>query len=182
MTRLVSFVGAQLSWWACVLLAGTPWALTAVIGTGLWVAWQVARSSQPRQELTLVVLATAMGIVVDSALVFASAIAFPAAVALGPLPTPLWMVALWTSFATMLTSTLAPVLRSCLLSLAFGVVGGPLSYLGGSRLGPITIVEPVLPSLALIAVAWGLAMVVLSLVQGKLTEASTTTTSAADAG
>jgi hypothetical protein len=175
MSRLVSFVGAQLCWWGCVLLAGTPWAIAAVVGTVAWVALHVTRSSRPRHELALVVFTTALGVVVDGALIAAGAIAFPAAVALGPLPTPLWMVALWTSFATMLSSTLAPVLRSRPLSVVFGIVGGPLSYLGGSRLGPLTIVEPVLPSLVWIAAFWGLAMVVLAVVQASLTRSATTT-------
>jgi hypothetical protein len=184
MSRVLTVIGAQLCWWGCVLLAGTPWALAAVVGTGLWVVLHVARSRQPRSERTLVVVTTLLGVVVDSALVAADAIAFPTAVALGPLPTPLWMIALWTGFATMLTTTLAPVLRSRPLSLVFGVVGGPLSYLGGSRLGPITIVEPLLPSLALVAAAWGLAMVVLSLVQTLIMRSTTTTTTTtgADAG
>lgn len=179
MSRLVSFVGAQLCWWGCVLLAGTPWALGAVVGTGLWVALHVARSLRPGHELIVVAFATALGVVVDSALVVVNAIAFPAAVALGPLPTPLWMIALWTGFATMLTSTLAPVLRSRPLCIAFGVVGGPLSYLGGSQLGPLTIFAPHAQSLALIGLAWGLAMLALAAVSATL--ARFTKTNAADA-
>jgi hypothetical protein len=88
---------------------------------------------------------------------------FPAAVALGPLPTPLWMVALWSGFATMLLSTLRPVVSSLPAAFLFGLVGGPVSYLGGARLGPLVIDAPMWRSLLVIGLAWGLAMLVLAL-------------------
>lgn len=177
MSRFVTFVGAQLCWWGCVLGAGTPFAVVAVIFTVLWIGLHLARATQRRVELRLVLLATALGIVVDSALVTVDAMQFPPAVALGPLPTPLWMVALWSGFSTMLLSTLRPVVRSLPAAFVFGLIGGPLSYLGGARLGPLVITAPVPRSLVVIALAWGVAMLLLAAAVRRLTASG-----AADAG
>ncbi len=171
MTRFVSFVGAQLCWWACVLLADTAGAVVGVIVTVVWVALHVLRSPRPRVDLGLAIAATLLGIVVDSALVAVDAIAFPASVRLGPLPTPLWMVALWTGFSTMLDATLRPVVTVWWRAVLFGLVGGPLSYLGGARLGPITIgpASDTGPALVAVGVAWALAMMALSVLHRRLT-------------
>lgn len=182
MSRLVTFVGAQLCWWGCVLGAGTPYAVVAVAFTVAWVALHLARSSQRRAELRLVLLATALGVVVDSALVGVGVMHFPEAVRLGPLPTPLWMVALWTGFATMLLSTLRPVVSSWPAAFLFGLVGGPVSYLGGARLGPLAISPPVPTSLVVIGVAWGIAMLLLAAAVRRLTTTTTTTAGGAAAG
>lgn len=168
MSRVVTFVGAQACWWGCVLGAGTPYAVAAVAFTGVWIALHVARARRRRDEIVLVVVATALGVVVDSALVGGSAMRFPDAVALGPLPTPLWMIALWSGFATMLLSTLRPIVTSMPRALLFGFLGGPLSYLGGSRLGPLEIPAPVPQGLVVIGLAWAMAMAVLSVVVRRL--------------
>jgi len=171
MSRVVSFVGAQICWWACVLLAGTAFGVVGVVMTVVWVALHVLRSPRPRVDLGLAVAATVLGVVVDSGLVAVDAIAFPASVRLGPLPTPLWMVALWTGFSTMLDATLRPVVMVWWRSALFGLVGGPLSYLGGARIGPITIgpASEQGPALVAIGVAWALAMVALSVLHGHFT-------------
>jgi hypothetical protein len=179
MSRLVSFIGAQLCWWGCVLGAGTSFAVVAVALTVLWVGLHLARAPQRRVELRLVLLATALGVVVDSALVGLDAMHFPEAVRLGPLPTPLWMVALWTGFSTMLLSTLRPVVSSLPAACVFGAVGGPLSYLGGARLGPLVIGAPLPTSLGLIGLAWAIAMLVLALAVRQLTSSSATTSDGA---
>jgi hypothetical protein len=179
MSRLVTLLGAQVCWWGCVLGAGTPYAVVAVVFTMVWIGLHLARSPQRGVELRLVLLATALGVVVDSALVGAARVGvdvmhFPEAVRLGPLPTPLWMVALWSGFATMLLSTLRPVVSSLPAACVFGLVGGPVSYLGGARLGPLVIDAPMSRSVVIIGVAWGLAMLVLALAVRRLTSSSMT--------
>lgn len=187
MSRIVTLVGAQLCWWGCVLGAGTPYAVIAVVFTAMWTGLHLARTTSRGAELRLVALATVLGIVVDSALVGIDVMHFPDAVRLGPLPTPLWMVALWSGFATMLLSTLRPVVSSWPAAVAFGFVGGPLSYLGGARLGPLVIAAPLPRSIVYIGVAWGLAMLVLALAVRRFTSSSSSlssssTTSGAGAG
>jgi hypothetical protein len=42
------------------------------------------------------------------------------------------------------------------LGAVLGLVGGPLAYLGGEKLGAVALVQPV-PALAALAVVWALA-------------------------
>jgi hypothetical protein len=81
------------------------------------------------------------------------------------------MVALWTGFSTMLDATLRPVVTVWWRAVLFGLVGGPLSYLGGARLGPITIgpASDTGPALVAVGVAWALAMMALSALHRRLT-------------
>jgi hypothetical protein len=52
---------------------------------------------------------------------------------------------------------------------AFGVIGGPIAFLAGERLGAVTLAQPLLPALLRLAVAWGLALYVCA----RVTRAST---------
>ena len=162
--RVLSFGAYQATWWACVLGAGSSWALAGVAGTALFALAHVATTHAFQRELALVLAATALGVLVDSVLVLTGAVVFPGAVSLGPLLTPLWMVALWTGFGATLSATLAWVLTSSMRAMVFGALAGPFAYLGGTRLGPMVIPDPVAPHLVLVAGAWAGAMVALAAV------------------
>jgi hypothetical protein len=160
----VSLVAQQACWFCCVLGAGSDVAIVGVVGTVAFVgAFVVAAKARWREVLVLVLASTATGVVVDSVLVVGGAIAFPPSVQLGPLPTPLWMVALWTGFATTLWGPLRGLLLRWPRALLAGALLGPLAYVGGSRLGPLVIRAPFVENVALIAVAWASALLALSM-------------------
>ena len=68
------------------------------------------------------------------------------------LPPP-WMVALWANFATTLNLSLAGLQSRPWLTALLGLVGGPLAYWGGAKLGAMTFVAP-LPALIALALGW----------------------------
>jgi len=74
------------------------------------------------------------------------------------LPAPLWLTALWCSFATLATLSLSAILRRPWLAIMFGVIGGPLSYLAGVRLGAMRFGDNPSTSLIATGILWGLAM------------------------
>jgi hypothetical protein len=79
-----------------------------------------------------------------------------------------WMLALWVGFATALTGSLRWVIDRTWIAVAFGMIGGPLAYWSGAKLGAIEL--GALPrSFVLIGLGWGAAMAVLSLAVQKLT-------------
>ena len=69
MTMLVNFVLFQIGWFACVLGAahGMP-SLGVAVATAV-VAYHLLRASRARPELVLILVAAAIGFIVDSALV-----------------------------------------------------------------------------------------------------------------
>ena len=51
----------------------------------------------------------------------------------------------------------------------FGGLGGPLAFVGGERLGAVTLLPPVALGLIRLSVAWTIALVVFSLVARRVT-------------
>lgn len=52
---------------------------------------------------------------------------------------PLWLMALWLSFATTIRHSLGWLTGRPVLQVLLGLVGGPLAYLGGESLGALTV-------------------------------------------
>ncbi|MEM6569592.1 MAG: DUF2878 domain-containing protein [Planctomycetota bacterium] len=95
-----------------------------------------------RAELRLWLLAGALGLTVDSGLLAAGLIDFPASARLAPegsiaasAVVPLWIVTLWVAFGSLVRTSLGWMRRSLWIPVAFGLVGGPFSFWTGSRLG-----------------------------------------------
>ena len=145
-------VAFQVGWFACVLGAanGLPW-----IGTGAALAivgWHLSYATHPRAELMLLATAAGIGALWDSALVAAGWIHYPNGTLLAG-TAPHWIVALWMLFATTLNVSLAWLKRNIPMAVAFGLIGGPLAYYGGAKLGALTLVEPML-GLCALAIGW----------------------------
>ena len=71
---------------------------------------------------------------------------------------PPWIAALWMGFATTLCHSLGWLRGRFIGSLLFGMIGGPLAYYAGMRLGALDFGLSTLPTLSAIAIEWGVAM------------------------
>jgi hypothetical protein len=120
------------------------------------VATHLARTAHPQQELALVLIAAAIGLVWDSLLVFLGWLDYPSGILVSG-TTPHWIVALWMIFATTLNVSMRWLKGRMMLAALLGAVAGPLAYWAGSRLGGVWFVEPWLATIAL-AVGWAVAM------------------------
>lgn len=137
--------------------AGLPWA--GVVFALLWLPLHLAAVARDgdgnwSRELSLIAMAVGLGGLLDSALVLAGLLSFPEATRLGA-PTTLWMLALWAMFAATLRFSLSWLRGRLVLAALFGLVGGPLAYLGGERLDAIVIQGQA--GIVAVATAWGLA-------------------------
>jgi Protein of unknown function (DUF2878) len=99
-----------------------------------------------------------VGFLLESVLVATGALRYGA-----PWPSelvaPLWIVALWLAFATTISTTHRALGQHPMAAAAaLGAVMGPLTYIAGERLGALTLVEPRLTGLSLIALFWGAAL------------------------
>ena len=155
--RLVAnFAIFEAAWFACILgvAHGQPlWGTAAVVAA---IAWHVAISARPATELALAGALCAIGLVVESAVVAQGHVAYPAGQPVAWLA-PYWMVALWSEFAIALNVTLRWLKRRPWLAAVLGAVFGPLSFLGGVRLGGARFVdEPA--ALATLAGMWAVLM------------------------
>jgi hypothetical protein len=154
--QLANFVLFEAAWFACILgvAHGRPlWGTAAVAAV---IAWHLAISARPAIELALVASLCAIGLVAESLVVAQGHVAYPAGQPVAWLA-PYWMVALWGEFAIALNVTLRWLKRRPLLAAVLGAVFGPLSFIGGVRLGGARFVDEG-PALVTLAVMWAVLM------------------------
>lgn len=149
---VANFVLFQLGWFACILGAahGWPWAGTAAVGAV--VAWHLLRAPQPLEELKLVAAATGIGLVWENALMHAGLVRFVTSYAFDALA-PVWILAMWSLFATVLNVSLRWLKGRWLLAVLLGAVAGPASYYAGVRMGAAVLPQP-LAALIALSVGW----------------------------
>jgi hypothetical protein len=133
---IMNFLLFQVGWFICVwsAAAGRPWIGVLVIA-GV-VAAHVLRSPVPRKEFQLVLLALGIGLVFDSFLVLQGWLKYPSG-NLAPHIAPVWIVALWGLFATILNVSLRWMRGRWMAASLFGAIGGPAAYYGGLQLGAL---------------------------------------------
>ena len=138
--QLVNFVVFEAAWFACIVgvARGEPgWGTLVVIAA---ILWHVAVSARPSTELALVGLLAAIGLVAESAVVSQGHVVYPNGQPLAWVA-PYWMVALWAEFAIALNVTLRWLKRRPVLAAVLGAFFGPLSFVGGVRLGAARFVD-----------------------------------------
>jgi Protein of unknown function (DUF2878) len=158
---LANIVAFQALWLVCVLGAAHGHDLVGVVVVTVLLPLHMRFIAERRGELTLIAATVAVGFAVDSALALFGVMEFP----LRPitlLNQPLWMAALWVNFATTLNHCLRWLVSRPPVAVAFGAIGGPLAYGAGAHLGALSLAEPLLLSLIALALAWGVAMGILS--------------------
>ncbi len=154
--QVANFVVFEAAWFGCILgvANGRPGWGTGVLAAA--IAWHLAISARPSTELALVAILGVVGLVAESLVVARGNVAYPAGQPVAWLA-PYWMVALWGEFAIALNVTLRWLKRRPLLAALLGAVFGPLSFLGGVRLGAARFVdEPA--ALVTLACMWAVLM------------------------
>ena len=163
--KLINFGLFQIGWFACVLSAaqGASWiGLMAVI---VIATYHLVISSQPRQELLLLLFAALVGLIWESLLVWQGLLVFNSGMLLSDLA-PYWIVAMWVLFATTLNLSLRWFKERLLVSMVFGALGGPLAYFAGARLGAVIMPDQV-TALLVIGIGWALLTPLLILLSRK---------------
>ena len=149
----------QIAWFAAVLSAsqGYPWvgALTMLMA----ILLHLGRASRPQPELILVLVCGVIGAIWESVLVALGWVSYPSGTWVANLA-PYWIVTMWMLFATTLNISFGWLKGRPLLAIAFGAIGGPLSFFTGHKLGGVVLVEFQTALIAL-AIGWGLVMPVL---------------------
>lgn len=159
---LINIVSFQLGWFACVLGAarGSPWFGPLLVA--LVLALHLRLTQDRVGEVRLLVFAGLAGFLLDSAQAAAGTFSFPTAAVPTwwnlPWLSPPWMVALWPNFATTLHTSLAWLVGRYRLAALLGVLGGPLSYYAGARLGALSFPQELVTSLLVIGLVWAIAL------------------------
>jgi hypothetical protein len=155
-----NFLGYQLVWFIAVIGASRGDAWPSVSGAAIFIAWQVLVAARPTVELRLMVVAICFGAVIDGALATSGWVQYSTPAPALPLSAaPIWILAIWASFAMTLNRTLAYLRGRPALASVFGAIGGPLAYYGAANTWPAIVFEPPLwRSLLWLAGGWAVAM------------------------
>lgn len=142
----------QIGWFACVIGAAQSWGTAgAAVATSL-VLVHLALVEEPGREWPLLLSALGIGLVADSLHARFGILVFRGHEA-GELA-PVWILALWLQFGTVLHFCMRWLSGRYLLAAVLGLVGGPLTFLAGERLGAATFGEPRALSLAILGLSW----------------------------
>ena len=155
MALLINFLLYQVGWFACVLGAasGRTWA-----GAGLalaLVAVHLVLVRDRAREATLLLAAAGLGLTLDSLQLNLGVFRYPSGSPLAGLAPP-WIVVLWLQFATLLHFALRWLSGRYLLAAVLGLLGGPVSFWGGARLGAIEFASPL--AYLVLGCVWAVAM------------------------
>ena len=154
---LQNFILFQIGWFGCVVGGATQdyyWA--GVVIVTLIIAVHLARASEIRNEIMLIVLTMLVGTAWDSALTAAGLFVFSHGVFVSWL-VPSWMIAMWALFATTLNVSLQWLKHRYMLAAVFGAIGGPAAYYAGHRIGAVDF-NNTLSAMIAVGAGWALIM------------------------
>jgi hypothetical protein len=144
-TWLAAIAGAARGWW---------WAGPSMLAA--FAVWQIAVSRHRMADTGLMLCAAVVGFAVDTLCVRAGMFVYAAPV---PSPdfAPIWIVALWMSFALTLNHSLAYMKSHLPIAAALGAIGAPLAYWAAAR-GWNALSFAAQPAIALgaLAIAWAI--------------------------
>lgn len=158
----INLILYQATWVAAVAGAGRGLWWPGLVVLGVFAVVQLSLSQWRRADVCLFIGVSLLGFVLDSTFVQFGLMKFQAPV---PWPglAPVWMVALWTSFALTLNHSLAFLQARPLLSALLGATGAPFAYWAAGR-GWHAVEFPlgVAPMVGATAILWALLMPLLS--------------------
>ena len=128
--------------------------IVGVAAVAAAVAVHLLLARDARSEGILLLLAAALGLSWESALVATGVVGYDVGHIL-PGIAPYWIVAMWVLFATTLNSGMRWLRRSLPLASIAGAIGGPMSFFAGYKAGAVTFADTGV-ALTLIGIGWAL--------------------------
>lgn len=137
---IVNILLYQCAWFASVLGAAhqQPWLGLEV--TGIVLGFHFVQVKHPKPEAWLMLIALLIGLLFDQALLAFGLINYQAHGWSDAL-VPVWILALWLGFATLLNVSLRWMRDKLFLAAMLGLIGGPLAYHAAEALQAITIIN-----------------------------------------
>jgi hypothetical protein len=154
---LWNIVSLNLGWYAGVLGAANGHVWLGPLFVAVLVAIHLTLIPARQRELATLAAAAIFGYLLDSIMVLAGVLDFPAQARAG-MPSTVWMVALWVNFAMALNVALHWLQRRYLLAAVLGAIGGPTAYFGGIHFGGLVAPAGVPVLVMAIAIQWAVAM------------------------
>jgi hypothetical protein len=161
MRLLVNILFFLAIWLLCVV-AGNKGAIAALVV----VLVHLVISERRTDDLRMMGFLLFTGLLIDGTLQQVGFFTFT----VSGFPIPFWLMVIWLGLAITPYHSLAWLKYRPLLSVLFGALGGPLAYWAGARLDAASFNWPLIYSLPLLALIWGMlwpAVMLFSVFRGK---------------
>lgn len=160
---LINAVLFQVLWFACVLGSTYTLIWPAAVMMAAMMLWQLHPSRRHPNDIKVLLTAIVLGLIIDSIWVSFGFMDFK-----DPRPfqwlSPAWIIIMWAGFALTINHSMNWLSLHPMLPALMGLIGGPLAYFGGQRLGAVEyLTDPLLIS-CMLAIAWALALSILVIV------------------
>ncbi len=165
----INAIGYQVVWFVAIIGGGRDLWWPGVVAAMIFILQHLTTGNrQPMDraiDVRLLAVALLIGVLLDGSLArngladyAGDAFALPSGGA------PLWILALWASFALTLRHSMFVLIRYPAVAFVVGAVFGPLAYLGAGRAwSAIMFTAPQWKPLAALSIGWGIALLTLSL-------------------
>lgn len=162
---LQNFILFQIGWFACVLGGASDYSWVGSLTVVAIIAVHLMHAKYVGPELRLILYTLAIGTLWDSLLTVTGLLQFHGGQFFDWLA-PHWLIAMWALFATTLNVSMRWLQGRVFLAFLAGLIGGPLAYYAGHKLGAVNYSDPVL-ALSYVAVGWSIIMPLLSFLASK---------------
>lgn len=166
-SKAVNYLLYQIGWFSCILGASRGYPISGAFCALLMMIIHLLLAESRSAELRLMLYACLVGIVIDSVQQELGVFTFKMEPD-WPLWLPLWVLIIWAQFATLFHYALYWLSGRYLLGAVFGLLGGPLAYWGGIRLGAAEFGDNLLFSMISLALVWSLITPLLLYLSGRV--------------
>ncbi|GAA0813694.1 DUF2878 domain-containing protein [Colwellia asteriadis] len=154
----LNILGFNISWLGLVLY-GNSFIVIAL----LWLGIHLYKANQRQAELSLIVVVSIIGTVIDTVLMHLNIFTFNTVYFI-----PLWLMVLWACFAATLHHSLSFLAKSKALQFTCGLLFPPLSYVAGANLHAVTFTYELFTTYMILSIIWALLMVSLFVLKDKI--------------
>lgn len=147
--KLINFILFQSIWFILILAAAHESFYGLVIGF-LLILVQYWHGKLMVPDFKLILASIIIGFAHDTSLNYFKFIQYN--IDFNTYYSPFWIIGLWISFALTINHSLAWLGNKKLLQMIFGLIGGPLAYIAGEKLGAINMINTM--TLYVLALSW----------------------------
>jgi len=174
--NIVNAVLFQIAWFSSVIGSAHNLLWPGILSCIAFILWQLSPERRHPSDLHLICTAIILGLIVDTLWLQLGFITFSNHWPVNNI-SPAWMITLWVAFALTINHSLAWLKQHPLLPALMGLIGGPLSYMAGEKLGAVNYQSDSLLICSSIGIVWAIALTtlyIISIKTGHKTKHSTT--------
>lgn len=159
-TVVINALLFQALWFACVVGGANLLMWPAIIAGAVMAIWQLHPKRRHHNDISVVLAALILGLLVDSSWTIFGLMEFAGPRPMQPLA-PGWILIMWMGFALTVNHSMAWLANHPVLPGLMGLIGGPLAYFAGLRLGAVQyLIDPWHLS-AILGIVWAIALTIL---------------------